>query len=265
MSPHRGSVNVVGVRAAPDTTEREEMFTQSKSIERRARFTPRDHRLRTIWTHGVRPLAITVLLISSFRSAVADWNDVPSQSMEPTILTGDRIVVNRLAYDLRVPFTRISLISLGSPERGDVVIFRAPHNDRRMVKRVIGVPGDELALDHNRLILNGTPVDLIRTLPGTMDDLRDPPPHFYATECTGDESHLVMFQPDRTSCRSIPTLTVPDGHYFMMGDNRDNSGDSREFGLVPRSAIMGRVVGVAFSVDLEHGYVPRWDRIAEGL
>ncbi|MCA9295807.1 MAG: signal peptidase I [Phycisphaerales bacterium] len=228
---------------------------------------PPQSRLRTIWSHGVRPLLVIILVISTFRSAVADWNDVPSQSMEPTILTGDRIIVNRLAYDLKVPFTRYSIAEWGAPERGDIIIFEAPHNDVRMVKRVVGLPGDRITLISNRLYVNGSPVGLELAPPSLVDteELADPLPHLYAEETIGSDTHLVMFQPSRASRHTMAAIDVPEGQFFVMGDNRDNSGDSRVFGLVPRDRIMGKVVGVAFSLDLNHGFAPRWDRFWSGL
>ena len=224
-------------------------------------------RWKTIWTHGIRPLILIVLVISSFRSAVADWNDVPSQSMEPTILTGDRIFVNRLAYDLKVPFTRTAIFEWSGPERGDIIIFEAPHNDTRMVKRVIGLPGDRIAMVSNRLYVNGVPAGLEMAPPLSVDteDLADPLPHLYALEKIGEDEHIVMFQPNRPSRHTMGTMQVPDGQYFVMGDNRDNSGDSRVFGLVSRERVMGRVEGVAFSLDVEHNYMPRWERFWSGL
>src|SRR5690606_9762818 len=98
-----------------------------------------------------------IVLMVLFRSAIADWNDVPSGSMEPTILIGDRIFVNKLAYDLRVPLTHISLVRLADPERGDIVIFDSRAAGMRLVKRVIGVPGDTVQMHHGHVIVNGTP------------------------------------------------------------------------------------------------------------
>ena len=108
-------------------------------------------RARRIWREWVRPVIPVVAVLLVVRSAVADWNDVPTGSMKPTILEGDRIFVNKLAYDLKVPFTGWSLWSFDGPGRGDIVVFFSPDNGTRMVKRVVGLPGDTLELRRNRL------------------------------------------------------------------------------------------------------------------
>src|SRR5690349_16666429 len=94
------------------------------------------------WREWLRPLFVSVLVLGSFRSAVADWNDVPSGSMKPTLLEGDRIFVNRMAYDLRVPFLGWSLVRRADPERGDIVVLWSPVDGRRLVKRAVAIPGD---------------------------------------------------------------------------------------------------------------------------
>src|SRR6185436_9965152 len=100
---------------------------------------------------------IVLIVLGSFRSAIADWNIVPTGSMNPTILEGDRIFVNKLAYGLRVPFTDMEVAHWSSPRRGEVVVFRSPADGDRLVKRVVGVPGDTVQLANNVLLINGTP------------------------------------------------------------------------------------------------------------
>src|ERR1017187_6512279 len=99
------------------------------------------------------------LVVFSIRSSLADWNDVPSGSMRPTILEGDRIFVNKLAYDLKVPFTTRHIAEWSNPQRGDIVVFFSPHDEKRLVKRVIGLPGDTIELRNNALVINGQPVE----------------------------------------------------------------------------------------------------------
>ena len=98
--------------------------------------------LQRWWREEIRPLLIMAVILFSIRSSLADWNDVPSGSMKPTLVEGDRIFVNKLAYDLKVPFTTWHLAEWSDPQRGDIVVFFSPHDDKRLVKRVIGLPGD---------------------------------------------------------------------------------------------------------------------------
>ena len=106
-----------------------------------------------------RSLLVIIFIVTAFRSAIADWNDVPTGSMKPTILEGDRIYVNKVAYDLKFPFTRWRLAKWSNPSRGEIVVFKSPADGKRLVKRVIGVPGDVVTLKNNRLIINGEQIE----------------------------------------------------------------------------------------------------------
>src|ERR1051326_1282185 len=116
-------------------------------------------RLGHYWRREIRPLLLMALVVCSIRSSLADWNDVPTGSMKPTILEGDRVYVNKLAYDLKVPFTTWHIAQWDNPQRGDVVVFFSPHDGKRLVKRVVGLPGDLLELRNDVLVLNGKVVD----------------------------------------------------------------------------------------------------------
>ena len=218
--------------------------------------------LRRIVRHWIFSTLLLVLSVFSFRSAVADWNDVPTGSMKPTILIGDRILVNKLAYDLKVPFTSTRLATWGNPERGDIVICWSPADGARLVKRVVGVPGDILEMKDGRLVINGQTLDyenaegkaFTRALGTEAGKYR-----FFTEDLTGYR-HTVAFTPGKRAVRSFGPVTIADGQYFMMGDNRDNSADSRYFGFVPRADVVGRVEGIAFSLDYEDHYKPRWWR-----
>ena len=213
--------------------------------------------------HGwIKPIALVLIVLTTFRSAVADWNDVPTQSMEPNILVGDRIVVNKLAYGLKVPFTTWHLLRWNVPRSGEIVVFYAPGTGERTVKRVVGVPGDTVAMVNNHLIINGEPVDLAPEGEPIVDasELTDPPPHQFMRESLGDVEHDLIWQPTRFAHRNFDPVKVPKGMYLLMGDNRDVSADYRTFGLVPVNQILGRVGRVAISLDHQHRYRPRWDR-----
>src|SRR5436190_14540152 len=115
-------------------------------------------RARHWWVKEIRPLLVLALVLFSIRSSLADWNDVPTGSMKPTILEGDRVFVNKVAYDLKVPFTTWHIAQWSNPQRGDVVVFFSPYDGQRLVKRVIGLPGDKVSLRNNQLLINDVAV-----------------------------------------------------------------------------------------------------------
>ena len=195
-----------------------------------------------------------------FRSALADWNTVPTGSMQPTILIGDRIVVDRMAYDLRLPFTHVSLLHRADPQRGDIVIIDSAATGERLVKRVIGVPGDTVALRGNVLYVNG---HAARYQPAHVAGIAADQtlPASYALESLGGPGHLVRLSRYLPSPASnYGPVTVTAGQYLALGDNRDDSYDSRFFGFVPRKEIVGRARFVALSLDPARHGLPRTDR-----
>src|SRR5262245_53959259 len=177
------------------------------------------------WRREIRPLLIMALVLFSVRSSLADWNDVPTGSMNPTILEGDRVYVNKLAYDLKLPFTTWHLAQWGNPQRGDIVVFYSPYDGKRLVKRVIGVPGDSIELRNDNLILNGQAVQYQAFDGEALADLpsREQSTLVFATEQLPGRAHAVAAWPGVAARRDFGPVTVPAGQYFMMGDNRDNS------------------------------------------
>jgi len=212
-------------------------------------------------------MVITGIIIFAARSSFADWNKVPSGSMKPTILEGDRVFVNKVAYDLKVPFTTLHLAEWSAPQRGDIVVFYSPKDGTRLVKRTVGLPGDTVEMRDDELIINGEKVAYKSIAEELLPDVTpaDRASSVYASEALPGRSHLVAGIPELPAMRNFGPLTVPDGCYFMMGDNRDNSYDSRYFGVVKRSRILGRATGVVASFDPEHHARPRWDRFFSSL
>jgi len=204
---------------------------------------------------------VTVFLALSVRSSIADWNDVPTGSMKPTILEGDRIFVNRLAYDLKVPFTTLHAASWGDPQRGDIVVFASPADGKRLVKRVIGLPGDVVSMQDNSLIINGEVLSYEVAAPPAAPEKG----FLYLKEDLAGHAHGMQLLSRPSLRSSFPAVTVPDGFYLMLGDNRDNSADSRYFGFVPRKNILGQALAVAMSFDIHDRYSPRWERFFSPL
>lgn len=217
------------------------------------------NKLLQLWRDN-RGIIVFLSLMFVFRSAVADWNDVPTGSMQPTIAIGDRILVNKMAYDLRLPFTTTSLIKRADPERGDIVIFASKAADNRLVKRVVGVPGDIVAMQHNVLTINS---EQLAYSPAEGAELTDG--SLLLTEQLGSVTHTVKLAPVNSGHNSFNAVKVPAGHYLVLGDNRDNSADSRVIGFVPRQEIIGRASKVLFSLDYDNYFLPRSERFLAAL
>ncbi len=224
-------------------------------------------KLSEIWLEW-RSLIIFLVVMVLFRSAIADWNQVPSGSMKPTILEGDRIVVNKLAYDLKVPFTTWHLAEWGAPKRGEIVTFYSPDDEKLLIKRVIGIPGDVIRMRNNQLYINNEPATYDRLDASIVNqlDYYQRRTHSFFNEKYHELEHAVMLRAaPPNEYNSFGPIEVPDGQYLMLGDNRDNSRDSRRIGLVSRDRITGRAHTVAFSVNYEEYYMSRLDRFLRPL
>jgi signal peptidase I len=210
----------------------------------------------------IRIFLLMILIVSSLRSALADWNDVPTGSMKPTIQEGDRVVVNKLAYDLKIPFTTIKIFGWSNPKRGDIVVLFSPVDGTRLVKRVVALPKDQVEMRENQLYING---QIAKQSPVATTELADYGRAYVFAENLQGHTHKMMVTPEIPAVRSFGPVVVPDGNYFVLGDNRDNSNDSRFIGFIERRRIVGEAVAVAFSLDRSHYFVPRFDRFFEGL
>ncbi len=208
-------------------------------------------RLNKLWNEN-KSLLLFISLMLVFRSAVADWNDVPTGSMQPTIVEGDRILINKLAYDINVPFIQKSLVKLADPKVNEIIIFESEVSDKRLVKRVIGVPGDIVAMNNNQLTINNMPVNYQRDYTNTEKTVFN--------ELVDNHSHTIQITNTPTQLANFNPVKVPQGHYLVLGDNRNNSADSRVIGFVPRSEIIGRSSKVMLSLDYDNYFLPRGER-----
>ncbi|MGY1425293.1 signal peptidase I [Lysobacter sp. A289] len=195
------------------------------------------------------PVLLAVLVLRSF---IAEPFRIPSNSMMPTLLTGDFILVNKFAYGLRLPIINKKFIDTGEPERGDVVVFHPPHHpEQDWIKRVIGLPGDRIGYYDNQVHINGAPV--------AYESLGSYQGHGKGTQMTGAEelreqlpgrTHLVL---ERTNLPFTDPAqgewVVPAGQYFVMGDNRDNSEDSRYWGFLPEENLRGKAFLIWMNID----------------
>lgn len=222
------------------------------------------------WSRAFFPVLLVVLVLRSF---VAEPFRIPSASMMPTLLVGDFILVNKFAYGLRLPVLETRVLDLGRPERGEVAVFRyPPEPDKDYIKRVIGLPGDHVVYRDKTLHINGERVDqsVIRQYePRPVDRQQDRvrPGSVLLEESLDGETYRVLEGPGNGNVGRLDMtagVVVPDGHYLMMGDNRDNSLDGRHWGFVPESHLRGRAMFVWFSWEAFDAY-PEWSRIGNGI
>lgn len=196
------------------------------------------------------PVLLIVLVIRGF---VAEPFRIPSGSMMPTLLVGDFILVNKFSYGVRLPITGTKVLDTGRPERGDVAVFRYPQNaDEDYIKRIVGLPGDRVGFRDKQLVINGEvmPQEVLGTYHGTgsgegMSGAR------LLQETIGEVSHQILSVPGRRGVEG--EILVPEGMYFALGDNRDNSNDSRFWGFVPEDLLVGRAMIIWMHWDYNAG------------
>lgn len=218
------------------------------------------------WLRGNRGFIVFILLFAVFRTAIADWNPIPSGSMRPNLLEGDVVFVNRLAYDLKVPLTDVVLAHLGDPQRGDIVTFTSPADGKRLIKRIVALPGDVVEMRDKQLRINGVPAayTLLDTASEAVGDGISLPV-LHLTERLGTEQRTVQWLPALSRAASFGPLTIPAERYLMLGDNRDNSADSRYIGLIPRKVLIGRAERILVSAAIMDNWMPRAARFGKSL
>ena len=189
------------------------------------------------------------------RSTFANQYVVPTGSMLPTIQLGDRIFVNRVAYDLKLPFSNIILKRFDEPKHGDIIVFDSPAKPGlTLIKRLIALPGDHLVIDNGFVTINDK----------KLDNFDGKSPNY--TEVSGEHTYLIQRIPEMARREHLDVVVPPD-HYFMMGDNRDNSADSRVIGFVARELLIGKAKNVLFSVNFSRPFedMVMWNRIGHKL
>ncbi len=207
------------------------------------------------------PIFLIVLLLRSF---LVEPFRIPSGSMMPTLLIGDFILVNKFTYGIRLPVLNTKVIQAGSPKRGDIVVFRFPEDPSiPFIKRIVGLPGDRVAYYEKILYINGKPMK--QESLGTYTDSgsgRSMNGALMRREYLDDLEHSILL---RSAARSVEGESeIPQGHYFVLGDNRDNSRDSRFWGTVPDENLIGKAFFIWMNLDWDNGSVG-WDRIGNSI
>jgi signal peptidase I len=209
------------------------------------------------------PVIVIVLVLRSF---LYEPFRIPSDSMMPTLVQGDFIFVNKWRYGLRLPVANWQLLGIGAPVRGDVIVFRKPSEPSLvLIKRLVGLPGDTIRVAGSQITVNGTPFQIV---PGEL--YSGPKNEQYPFSRVGEEQfdgaeHVIMLDPVRPGMEG--EWRVPDGHFFMMGDNRNNSRDSRfpDVSFVPEKNVIGKAEAIWLSFNPEPGSILLWERMGTGI
>jgi len=209
------------------------------------------------YAHSFFPIVFIVLILRSF---IAEPFRIPSGSMMPTLLVGDFILVNKYTYGIRVPVLHTKVVEMNNPERGDIVVFRFPKQPEvDYIKRVVGIPGDRIAYYNKKVYVNGKVAKQVSlgSYQGVGQGRNMTGAEHFVEDLTGVE-HSILVKHGMPSVEGV--FVVPDGQYFVMGDNRDNSNDSRYWGTVPEQNLVGKAFFIWMSWDWEHKGVG-FDRI----
>lgn len=201
-----------------------------------------------------------------FRLAIADWNPIPTGSMRPNILEGDVVLVNRVAYDFKLPLSGVALFSIDNPERGDVITFTSPTDGVRLIKRLVALPGDVVEMRNEVLTINGAVAEY--SGPDAVTERLDNGSTTSALqirERVAGNERTVQFLPEIGAKRNFGPLVVPEDSYFFLGDNRDNSADSRYIGFVPRHLLIGKAHHIVVSAAIKDNWLPRFERTGQGI
>lgn len=205
------------------------------------------------------PIFLIVLILRSF---IVEPFRIPSASMMPTLLCGDFILVNKYDYGIRLPVINKKIIDVNSPETGDVIVFRNPEDHTTpFIKRVVGTPGDRVSYRNKVIYINDMPISLQSK--GGFDGQcvgKRIGEHSLIRETLGGVEHDILINPDSPFSRLAAPIDelVPEGHYFVMGDNRDNSSDSRVWGFVPDDHIIGHAFMIWMNWDMNNSSIMNW-------
>lgn len=210
-------------------------------------------------------LIVALSLIPTARSVAFDWNDVPTRAMSPTVIAGDRVYINKSAYGLRSPLTGRVLVERADPGRSDLIVFASPEDGQRLLKRIVAMPGEVFEVRSGRVYVNHEPAVYEAPDEEVLSEVAFANANFIVTtEVIDGHRHPVLL--DSTAANaSFGPVQIPAEHYFVLGDYRSNSRDSRWFGPIHRSAIYGRVDAVVLSLDPERLGRPRWHRFFSSL
>jgi signal peptidase I len=218
------------------------------------------------WLRENKGFFLFILLLGIFRTAVADWNPIPSGSMRPNLLEGDVVFVNRLAYDIKLPLTDVVLAHLNDPKRGDIVTFTSPSDGKRLIKRLVALPGDTVEMHHKQLFINGEHAEYqLLTLTRETLSQGESLPAVRMSENVAGNQRVIQWLPDLHRATDFAPMVVPADSFLMLGDNRDNSVDSRYIGLVPRNVLIGRAERILVSAAILDDWSLRTDRIGHSL